>query len=152
MLSASLELVARRAIDEAVGRSHGDLTVEHLLLALADEPDAAETLVACRVDLDRLRDDLRYVLDVERRDAVAEGDAKARPTIEFSRTLSRAAIHVQSVGQPEIKGSNVLVALFSEKETDAVRLLARQGMTRLDAVNFMAHGIRKEPGTLSGDG
>lgn len=148
MLSASLELVARRAIDEAVGRSHGDLTVEHLLLALADEPDAAETLVACRVDLDRLRDDLRYVLDVERRDAVAEGDAKAHPTIEFSRT----AIHVQSVGQPEIKGSNVLVALFSEKETDAVRLLARQGMTRLDAVNFMAHGIRKEPGTLSGDG
>lgn len=125
---------------------HEYATLEHLLLSLLDDQDAAAVLRACDVDLDRLRGDLNDFLDTELTSLVTETPTEAKPTISFQRVIQRAAIHVQSSGRAEVTGANVLVALFSERESHAVYFLQTQDMSRLDAVNYISHGIAKAPG------
>ena len=146
MLSRTLDKTLRRALSLASARQHEYATLEHLLMALTEDPDAVAVLKACAVDLDRLRDSLRVFLDKELSGLVVEGSSEARPTAGFQRVIQRAAIHVQSSGRSEVTGANVLVALFSERESQAVFLLQEQSMTRLDAVNYISHGIAKKAG------
>jgi ATP-dependent Clp protease ATP-binding subunit ClpA len=145
-LSRSLDKTLRRAFALANARQHEYATLEHLLMALSEDPDAVAVLRACAVDIDRLRATLTDFLDHELSGLVVEGTVDARPTSGFQRVLQRAAIHVQSAGRSEVTGANVLVALFSERESHAVFFLQEQNMTRLDAVNYIAHGIAKKPG------
>jgi ATP-dependent Clp protease ATP-binding subunit ClpA len=145
-LSRSLDKTLRRAFALANARHHEYATLEHLLMALSEDPDAVAVLRACAVDIERLRATLTDFLDHELSGLVVEGTVDARPTSGFQRVLQRAAIHVQSAGRSEVTGANVLVALFSERESHAVYFLQEQNMTRLDAVNYIAHGIAKKPG------
>ncbi|MCS7268238.1 MAG: ATP-dependent Clp protease ATP-binding subunit ClpA [Geminicoccaceae bacterium] len=145
-LSRNLDKTLRRAFALANARNHEFATLEHLLMALSEDPDAVAVLRACAVDIERLRAQLTDFLDHELSGLVVEGSVDARPTAGFQRVLQRAAIHVQSAGRSEVTGANVLVALFSERESHAVYFLQEQNMTRLDAVNYIAHGIAKKPG------
>jgi len=146
MLSRNLEQTLHRALSLASERRHEYATLEHLLLALADDSDAATVLRACGVDLDKLRKDVAEFLDKDMSGLVTERSGDPKPTAGFQRVVQRAAIHVQSSGRDEVTGANVLVALFSERESHAVYFLQLQDMTRLDAVNFISHGIAKAPG------
>ncbi|MBS0638740.1 MAG: ATP-dependent Clp protease ATP-binding subunit ClpA [Acetobacteraceae bacterium] len=146
MLSRNLEQTLHRALSLASERRHEYATLEHLLLGLADDTDAATVLRACGVDLDKLRADLTEFLDKDLAGLATERPGDPKPTAGFQRVVQRAAIHVQSSGRDEVSGANVLVALFSERESHAVYFLQLQDMTRLDAVNFISHGIAKAPG------
>ncbi len=146
MLSRNLEQTLHRALGLANDRRHEYATLEHLLLALADDSDAATVLRACGVDVDKLKRDLTEFLDKDLAGLVTERAGDPKPTAGFQRVVQRAAIHVQSSGRDEVTGANVLVALFSERESHAVYFLQLQDMTRLDAVNFISHGIAKAPG------
>ena len=146
MLSRNLEQTLHRALSLAGERRHEYATLEHLLLGLADDSDAATVLRACGVDLDKLRSDLSEFLDKDLSGLATERAGDPKPTAGFQRVVQRAAIHVQSSGRDEVTGANVLVALFSERESHAVYFLQLQDMTRLDAVNFISHGIAKAPG------
>jgi len=146
MLSANLEQTLHRALAYANERRHEYATLEHLLLALLEDPDAVSVLRACGVDLDRLRSDLNDYLDNELSNLITVQVGDAKPTAGFQRVLQRAAIHVQSSGREEVTGANVLVAMFSERESHAVYFLQEQEMTRLDAVNYISHGIAKVQG------
>jgi ATP-dependent Clp protease ATP-binding subunit ClpA len=146
MLSRNLEQTLHRALSLASERRHEYATLEHLLLGLADDTDAATVLKACGVDLDKLRNDLTEFLDKDLAGLATDRPGDPKPTAGFQRVVQRAAIHVQSSGRDEVTGANVLVALFSERESHAVYFLQLQDMTRLDAVNFISHGIAKAPG------
>ena len=146
MLSANLEQTLHRALAYANERRHEYATLEHLALALIEDPDAVAVLRACGVDLDRLRNDLNDYLDNELSNLITTQVGDAKPTAGFQRVLQRAAIHVQSSGREEVTGANVLVAMFSERESHAVYFLQEQEMTRLDAVNYISHGIAKVAG------
>jgi ATP-dependent Clp protease ATP-binding subunit ClpA len=146
MLSRNLEQTLHRALSLASERRHEYATLEHLLLGLADDTDAATVLRACGVDLDKLRSDLAEFLDKDLAGLATDRAGDPKPTAGFQRVVQRAAIHVQSSGRDEVTGANVLVALFSERESHAVYFLQLQDMTRLDAVNFISHGIAKAPG------
>lgn len=146
MLSRNLEQTLHRALGLANERRHEYATLEHLLLALTDDSDAATVLRACGVDSDKLKRDLTEFLDKDLAGLVTERAGDPKPTAGFQRVVQRAAIHVQSSGRDEVSGANVLVALFSERESHAVYFLQLQDMTRLDAVNFISHGIAKAPG------
>ena len=146
MLSRNLEQTLHRALSLASERRHEYATLEHLLLGLADDSDAATVLRACGVDLDKLRQDLSEFLDKDLSGLATDRAGDPKPTAGFQRVVQRAAIHVQSSGRDEVTGANVLVALFSERESHAVYFLQLQDMTRLDAVNFISHGIAKAPG------
>ena len=146
MLSRNLEQTLHRALSLASERRHEYATLEHLLLGLADDSDAATVLRACGVDLDKLRADLGEFLDKDLSGLATDRPGDPKPTAGFQRVVQRAAIHVQSSGRDEVTGANVLVALFSERESHAVYFLQLQDMTRLDAVNFISHGIAKAPG------
>ncbi len=146
MLSRNLEQTLHRALSLASERRHEYATLEHLLLGLADDSDAATVLRACGVDLDKLRSDLSEFLDKDLAGLATDRPGDPKPTAGFQRVVQRAAIHVQSSGRDEVTGANVLVALFSERESHAVYFLQLQDMTRLDAVNFISHGIAKAPG------
>jgi ATP-dependent Clp protease ATP-binding subunit ClpA len=146
MLSRNLEQTLHRALSLASDRRHEYATLEHLLLGLADDSDAATVLRACGVDLDKLRSDLTEFLDKDLSGLASDRPGEPKPTAAFQRVVQRAAIHVQSSGRDEVTGANVLVAMFSERETHAVYFLQLQDMTRLDAVNFISHGIAKAPG------
>ena len=146
MLSRNLEQTLHRALSLASERRHEYATLEHLLLGLADDTDAATVLRACGVDLDKLRSDLSEFLDKDLAGLATDRSGDPKPTAGFQRVVQRAAIHVQSSGRDEVTGANVLVALFSERESHAVYFLQLQDMTRLDAVNFISHGIAKAPG------
>jgi ATP-dependent Clp protease ATP-binding subunit ClpA len=146
MLSRNLEQTLHRALSLASERRHEYATLEHLLLGLADDTDAATVLRACGVDLDKLRADLSEFLDKDLAGLATDRTGDPKPTAGFQRVVQRAAIHVQSSGRDEVSGANVLVALFSERESHAVYFLQLQDMTRLDAVNFISHGIAKAPG------
>jgi len=146
MLSRNLEQTLHRALSLASDRRHEYATLEHLLLGLADDQDAATVLKACGVDLDKLRADLTEFLDKDLQGLTTDRPGDPKPTAGFQRVVQRAAIHVQSSGRDEVTGANVLVALFSERESHAVYFLQLQDMTRLDAVNFISHGIAKAPG------
>ncbi len=146
MLSRNLEQSLHRALSFAAERRHEYATLEHLLLSLADDQDAVAVLRACNVDLARLRRDLTDFIDSALADLVATRNVDPKPTAGFQRVVQRAAIHVQSSGREEVTGANVVVALFSERESHAVYFLQLQDMTRLDAVNYISHGIAKAPG------
>ncbi len=146
MLSRNLEKTLRRALALANARQHEYATLEHLLMALLDDEDAIAVLKACAVEVDRLRTSLNEFLDHELTSLAVDGVVDAKPTAGFQRVIQRAAIHVQSSGRSEVTGANVLVALFSERESHAVYFLQEQNMSRLDAVNFISHGIAKRPG------
>src|ERR1700678_1892805 len=146
MLSRNLEQTLHRALSLASERRHEYATLEHLLLGLTDDADAATVLKACGLDLDKLRTDLGEFLDKDLAGLATDRPGDPKPTAGFQRVVQRAAIHVQSSGRDEVTGANVLVALFSERESHAVYFLQSQDMTRLDAVNFISHGIAKAPG------
>ncbi|MFO0155384.1 MAG: ATP-dependent Clp protease ATP-binding subunit ClpA [Alphaproteobacteria bacterium] len=146
MLSRNLEQTLHRALGLAGERRHEYATLEHLLLALGDDADATGVLRACGVDVEKLKRDLTEFLDKDLAGLVTERGGDPKPTAGFQRVVQRAAIHVQSSGRDEVTGANVLVALFSERESHAVYFLQLQDMTRLDAVNFISHGIAKAPG------
>ncbi|MDA8050213.1 MAG: ATP-dependent Clp protease ATP-binding subunit ClpA [Rhodospirillales bacterium] len=146
MLSRNLEQTLHRALALASERHHEYATLEHLLLGLVDDTDAATVLRACGVDLEKLRQDLTEFLDKDLSGLATDRPGDPKPTAGFQRVVQRAAIHVQSSGREEVSGANVLVALFSERESHAVYFLQLQDMTRLDAVNFISHGIAKAPG------
>jgi ATP-dependent Clp protease ATP-binding subunit ClpA len=144
MLSTELEKTLHRALALANTRRHEFSTLEHLLLSLMDDSDAVAVLRACGVDVDELRNELTEFVDNELEGLVSDS-GEAKPTSSFQRVLQRAAIHVQSSGRAEVTGANVLIALFSERESHAVFFLQEQDMTRFDAVNFISHGIAKNP-------
>jgi len=146
MLSSNLEQSLHRALALANERHHEYATLEHLLLALTEDQDAVAVLRACGVDIDGLRRDLSNYIDEELSSLITNRTEEAKPTAGFQRVLQRAAIHVQSSGREEVTGANVLVAVFSERESNAVYYLQQQEMTRLDAVNYISHGIAKVPG------
>ncbi|MEA2824468.1 MAG: ATP-dependent Clp protease ATP-binding subunit ClpA [Alphaproteobacteria bacterium] len=145
-LSRSLEQALHRAIRLASERHHEYATLEHLLLALVDDTDAAQVMRACNVDLDALRAGLTKYVDEDLATLTIDDGEDAKPTTGFQRVVQRAVLHVQNSGRDEVTGANVLVALFSERESHAVYFLQEQNMSRLDAVNYMSHGIAKRPG------
>ncbi len=135
-LTATLEDAIHRAIGFANARRHELATLEHLLLALVDEPDATRVMRACSVDLGELRTSLTRFIDTELETLVFDSDgSEAAPSTGFQRVIQRAAIHVQSSGRSEVTGANVLVAIFNERESHAAFFLQEQDMTRYDAVN-----------------
>ncbi|PWR24917.1 ATP-dependent Clp protease ATP-binding subunit ClpA [Zavarzinia aquatilis] len=144
--SRSLEKSLHRALALANERSHEFATLEHLLLALIDDGDAAAVMRACNVDLDVLRRQLVTYIDTELEGLVVEHDEDAKPTTGFQRVIQRAVIHVQSSGRDQVTGANVLVAIFGERESHAAYFLQEQDMTRLDAVSYISHGVAKRPG------
>ncbi|MBU6372831.1 MAG: ATP-dependent Clp protease ATP-binding subunit ClpA [Alphaproteobacteria bacterium] len=145
--SRTLEHTLRRALSLANEHRHEYITLEHLLLALIDDDDAAQVMTACKVDLDKLRQNLDSYLEDELEGLVVDrGNEEPRPTAGFQRVLQRAMLHVDSSGQREVTGANVLVALFSERESHAAYFLQEQDMTRYDAVNYISHGLAKKPG------
>jgi ATP-dependent Clp protease ATP-binding subunit ClpA len=145
--SRTLEQTLRRALSFANEHRHEYVTLEHLLLSLIDDDDAANVMQACKVDLDKLRANLDTYLEEELSSLVVDNrDHEARPTAGFQRVLQRAMLHVDSSGGREVTGANVLVALFSERESHAAYFLQEQDMTRYDAVNFISHGLPKRPG------
>jgi len=139
----NLEKSLHTALQHATDRSHEYATLEHLLLALIDDEDAAEVMTACGVDLAELRQVVQQYLDQEYQSLKTEDDADPQPTAGFQRVIQRAILHVQSSGKDTVTGANVLVALFSERDSYAVYFLQQQDMSRLDAVSFISHGIGK---------
>nr|WP_255734555.1 ATP-dependent Clp protease ATP-binding subunit ClpA [Epibacterium sp. MM17-32] len=141
-----MEQAIHAALALANERRHEFATLEHLLLALIEEPDAARVMRACSVNLNELRSTLLEFVDEDLANLVTDIDgSEAVPTAAFQRVIQRAAIHVQSSGRTEVTGANVLVAIFAERESDAAFFLQDQDMTRYDAVNFIAHGVAKDP-------
>ena len=142
--SSSLEQAIHKALSHANERSHEFATLEHLLLALLDEPDAQQVMRACDVEIIQLRQSLTEYVEDELSTLVTDVEgSEAVPTAAFQRVIQRAAIHVQSSGRTEVTGANVLVAMFAERESNAAYFLQDQNMTRYDAVNFIAHGVAK---------
>ncbi len=144
--SQSLERALHQALTFANERHHEYATLEHLLLALVDDQDAAAVMRACNVDIDELRQTITHYLDTELDNLVTGYDEDSKPTAGFQRVIQRAVIHVQSSGREEVSGANVLVAIFAERESHAAYFLQEQQMTRYDAVNYISHGIAKRPG------
>lgn len=145
--STSLEKALHQALTLANERHHEYATLEHLLLSLIDDADAAAVMGACNVNLDALRKTVSDYVDNELGNLVTGYDEDSKPTAGFQRVIQRAVIHVQSSGREEVTGANVLVAIFAERESHAAYFLQEQEMTRYDAVNFISHGIGKRPGT-----
>lgn len=145
MIAQELEVSLHMAFVEARQKRHEFITVEHLLLALLDNPSAAEALRACAANLEQLRRDLGNFITEHTPTVAGEEDIDTQPTLGFQRVIQRAILHVQSSGKKEVTGANVLVAIFGEKDSHAVYFLQKQGVTRLDIVNFIAHGISKAP-------
>ncbi|WP_324740781.1 ATP-dependent Clp protease ATP-binding subunit ClpA [Tsuneonella sp. CC-YZS046] len=139
----NLENTLHAALSNAADRSHEYATLEHLLLALIEDTDAAEVMTACGVDLNDLGDVVRQYLDQEYQSLKTEDKADPQPTAGFQRVIQRAILHVQSSGKDTVTGANVLVALFSERDSYAVYFLQQQDMSRLDAVSYISHGIGK---------
>ena len=144
--SNSLEKSLHRALAHAGERRHEYATLEHLLLALTEDADAVAVMKACGVDVEALRRDLGSYLDDDLDGLIVDDDEGPKPTAGFQRVIQRALIHVQSSGREEVTGANVLVSVFSERESHAVHYLQKQDMTRLDAVSFISHGVAKVSG------
>lgn len=145
MLSKNLEQTLHKALATANEYNHEYATLEHLLLALTEDQDAMAVLRSCGISLEELREQISIYLEKELSYLIDRGAEEAKPTTAFQRVLQRAAIHVQSSGREEVTGANVLVALFSERESHAVFFLQDKDMTRFDAVNYISHGIAKVP-------
>ena len=145
MIAQELEVSLHMAFVEARQKRHEFITVEHLLLALIDNPSAAEALRSCGGKPDALRKDLTNFINEHTPVVSGEDDIDTQPTLGFQRVIQRAILHVQSSGKKEVNGANVLVAIYGEKDSHAVYFLQKQGITRLDVVNFISHGISKVP-------
>ena len=146
MLSSEVEFCLSEAFQNARERRHEFMTVEHLLLALLDIPKVHEILKSCDADISQLRRQLIEFID-EATPLMPHGDeGDVQPTLGFQRVLQRAVYHVQSSGKKEVTGANVLVAIFSEKQSQAVYLLGLQDITRLDVVTYISHGLQQVPG------
>ncbi len=145
MIAQELEISLHMAFVDARQKRHEFITVEHLLLALLDNPSAADTLRACGGNIDSLRKDLTRFIEEHTPSIDGQEDIDTQPTLGFQRVIQRAILHVQSSGKKEVNGANVLVAIFGEKDSHAVYYLQKQGITRLDVVNFISHGISKVP-------
>jgi ATP-dependent Clp protease ATP-binding subunit ClpA len=145
MIAQELEVSLHMAFVEARQQRHEFITVEHLLMALLDNPSAAEVLRACSANLDDLRKSLLGFIKENTPTVGGADEVDTQPTLGFQRVIQRAIMHVQSTGsgKKEVTGANVLVAIFGEKDSHAVYYLHQQGVTRLDVVNFIAHGIKK---------
>lgn len=145
MIAQELEVSLHMAFMDARQKRHEFITVEHLLLAMLDNPSAAEVLRACGANLDDLRTRLTEFIEEHAPKMEGEGEVDTQPTLGFQRVIQRAILHVQSSGKKEVTGANVLVAIFGEKDSHAVYFLEQQGVARLDVVNFISHGIAKVP-------
>ncbi|HWU84451.1 MAG TPA: AAA family ATPase, partial [Rhodocyclaceae bacterium] len=145
MIAQELEVSLHMAFVEARQKRHEFITVEHLLLTLIDNPSAAEVLRACAADVDALRKELTDFIGEHTPTVGGTEEIETQPTLGFQRVIQRAILHVQSSGKKEVTGANVLVAIFGEKDSHAVYFLQRQGITRLDVVNFISHGVTKNP-------
>ena len=145
MIAQELEVSLHMAFVEARQKRHEFITVEHLLLALLDNPTAAEVLRACGANLDELRKQLTQHIAEQTPRIGTEREVDTQPTLGFQRVIQRAILHVQSSGKKEVTGANVLVAIFGEKDSHAVYFLQQQGITRLDVVNYISHGVTKTP-------
>jgi ATP-dependent Clp protease ATP-binding subunit ClpA len=145
MFSKDLELTISQSYKEARAKRHEFMTVEHLLLALLDNPSAAQVLKACGADLKALAEETRAVIEETVPVLAPDDERDTQPTLGFQRVLQRAVYHVQSSGKKEVTGANVLVAIFGEKDSHAAYLLQKQDITRLDVVNYISHGISKIP-------
>jgi ATP-dependent Clp protease ATP-binding subunit ClpA len=145
MIAQELEVSLHMAFVEARQKRHEFITVEHLLLALLDNPSAAEVLRACAADIEGLRKELLTFINEHTPTVAGSEEIDTQPTLGFQRVIQRAILHVQSSGKKEVTGANVLVAIFGEKDSHAVFFLQRQNITRLDVVNFISHGITKTP-------
>ena len=145
MIAQELEVSLHMAFVEARQKRHEFITVEHLLLALLDNPSAAEVLRACAANIEDLRKELASFIAEHTPTVSGTDEIDTQPTLGFQRVIQRAILHVQSSGKKEVTGANVLVAIFGEKDSHAVYFLQRQGITRLDVVNFISHGITKAP-------
>ena len=145
MLSKELEFTLNVAFREAREKRHEFMTVEHLLLALIDNPTAAKVLRACGAQVDKLKQEIADYIDENTPMLPEKDDRETQPTLGFQRVLQRAVFHVQSSGKKEVTGANVLVAVFGERESQAVYFLGKQNINRLDVVNYISHGIAKVP-------
>jgi ATP-dependent Clp protease ATP-binding subunit ClpA len=143
MIAQELEVSLHMAFMDARQKRHELITVEHLLLAMLDNPSAAEVLKACGSNIEILRNELTQYIDDHTPTITGEDEVDTQPTLGFQRVIQRAMLHVQSSGKKEVNGSNVLVAIYGEKDSHAVYFLHQQGVTRLDVVNFIAHGVSK---------
>ena len=150
MIAQELEVSLHMAFVEARQKRHEFITVEHLLLALLDNPTAAEVLRACGANMDELRKNLTQHIAEQTPRIAADREVDTQPTLGFQRVIQRAILHVQSSGKKEVTGANVLVAIFGEKDSHAVYFLQQQGIARLDVVNYISHGITKTPQTHQG--
>jgi len=151
MIAQELEVSLHMAFMEARQKRHEFITVEHLLLALLDNPSASEVLRACATEIDDLRKQLTEFV-AEHTPILGNEESDTQPTLGFQRVIQRAILHVQSSGKKEVTGANVLVAIFGEKDSHAVYFLHQKGVTRLDVVNFISHGISKVPQAAPGKG
>jgi ATP-dependent Clp protease ATP-binding subunit ClpA len=145
MIAQELEVSLHMAFMDARQKRHELITVEHLLLAMIDNPTAAEVLRACGAKFDTLRSELNHYIDEHTPTVNGEEEVDTQPTLGFQRVIQRAMLHVQSSGKKEVTGANVLVAIYGEKDSHAVFFLHQQGITRLDVVNFISHGVAKLP-------
>ena len=145
-LTPSLERALERALALAAERKHEYATLEHLLLALTEDEDAAEVMTACKLDIEKLRRDLANYLDNDCASFVVEDGGQVLPTAAFQRVVQRAVLHVESSSKDEVTGANVLVSIFAERDSHAAYFLQEQDMTRYDAVNYISHGVAKKPG------
>src|SRR5215468_517133 len=147
MIAQELEVSLHMAFVEARQKRHEFITVEHLLLALLDNPSAAEVLRACAANVEELRRELTNFINEHTPKVEGTEEIDTQPTLGFQRVIQRAILHVQSSGKKEVTGANVLVAIFGEKDSHAVYFLHQKGVTRLDVVNYISHGISKVPQT-----
>ncbi|MDQ1315551.1 MAG: ATP-dependent Clp protease ATP-binding subunit ClpA [Pseudomonadota bacterium] len=145
MIAQELEVTLHMAFMDARQKRHEFISVEHLLMAMLDNPSAAEVLRACGANIETMREQLDKFIEEHTPRVTGEGDVDTQPTLGFQRVIQRAILHVQSSGKKEVTGANVLVAVFGEKDSHAVYFLTQQGVTRLDIVNFISHGITKTP-------
>lgn len=152
MIAQELEVSLHMAFMDARQKRHELITVEHLLLAMIDNPTAAEVLRACGAKLEVLRTELSQYIEEHTPTVIGLEDVDTQPTLGFQRVIQRAMLHVQSSGKKEVTGANVLVAIFGEKDSHAVFFLHQQGVTRLDVVNFISHGVSKIAETAKVEG
>ncbi len=152
MIAQELEVSLHMAFVEARQKRHEFITVEHLLLALLDNPTAAEVLRACAANIEELRKALGDFIAAHTPTVAGTEEIDTQPTLGFQRVIQRAILHVQSSGKKEVTGANVLVAIFGEKDSHAVYFLHQQGVTRLDVVNYISHGITKTPASKEAKG
>src|SRR6476646_243635 len=143
MLSPELQQTLQRAVDDVRGRRHEYLTLEHLLLAILDDPSGADIVTKCGGDTEKLRGDLERFLDEEVEELPEGEDSGPDQTLAFQRVLQRAAMHVQAAGRAQMTTGNVIASMFRERDSHAVYLLEKQGITRFDVINYISHGVSK---------